>query len=100
SSTRSAYAQARPTAFNNGRKVTVTAKFATQLVAPETASAAPRIWLGNISPSKTLCLPLNPSERSEGRLRPFVKGTLVNDRLYEVDAERPTYCVLRVRRVR
>src|SRR5262249_30366418 len=37
----------------NGRKVTVTAKFATQLVAPETASAAPRIRLGNISPSST-----------------------------------------------
>ena len=44
--------QDRPT-FNNGRKVTVTAKFATQLVAPETASAAPRIRLGNISPSST-----------------------------------------------
>src|SRR5262249_25963197 len=40
-------------AFNNGRKVTVTAKFAAQLVAPERASAAPRMQLGNISPSST-----------------------------------------------
>ena len=31
----------------------MTAKFATQLVAPDTARAAPRIWLGNISPSST-----------------------------------------------
>jgi len=31
----------------------VTAKFVTQLVAPDTASAAPRIRLGNISPRST-----------------------------------------------
>src|SRR5258707_694418 len=43
-------APATPTAFNNGREVAVTAKFVTQLVAPDPASAAPRIRLGNISP--------------------------------------------------
>jgi hypothetical protein len=33
--------------------VTVTPKLAAQLLAPETARAAPRIRLGNISPSRT-----------------------------------------------
>src|SRR5215470_19484737 len=37
----------------SGKKVTVTVKLAIQLVAPETARAAPRNWLGNISPSST-----------------------------------------------
>src|SRR5207249_10465553 len=55
----------RPTPFSSGKKVTVTVKFAAQLVAPEMARAAPRISLGNISPNNTHITGPHDTARSE-----------------------------------